>query len=80
VNTSIFIIKSGAEERFDDEPLEVRQSHNSEEAPEQIELALKAECVEQWGLTERQRFQQKISRDSEHGIFRFRFGNVGESS
>jgi hypothetical protein len=36
--------------------------------------------VERRGLTERKRFQQKISRDSAHGIFSFRFGNVGESS
>jgi hypothetical protein len=36
--------------------------------------------VEGRGLTERKRFQQKISRDSEHGIFSFRFENVGESS
>jgi hypothetical protein len=34
--------------------------------------------VERRGLTERKRFQQKISRDSAHGIFSFRFGNVGE--
>jgi hypothetical protein len=36
--------------------------------------------VEGRGLTKRKRFQQKISRDSEHGIFSLRFGNVGESS
>jgi hypothetical protein len=30
--------------------------------------------------TDRKRFQQKISRDSEHEIFSFRIGNVGESS
>jgi hypothetical protein len=60
--------------------LGVRQSHSSEEACEQIGLITKAECVERRGLTERKRFQQKISRDSEHGIFSFRFGNVGESS
>ena len=36
--------------------------------------------VERRALTERKRFQQKISRDSEHGIFSFRFGNVEESS
>jgi hypothetical protein len=68
------------DEAVDDGPLVVRQSHSSEEACEQIGLNTKAECVERRGLTERKRFQQKISRDSEHGIFSFRFGNVGESS
>ena len=29
------------DEAFDDEPLEVRQSHSSEETPEQAELALR---------------------------------------
>ena len=29
---------------FDDKPLEVRQSHSSEEAREQIGLALRAQC------------------------------------
>jgi hypothetical protein len=45
-----------------------------------IGLINKVECLERRGLTERKRFQQKISRDSEHGIFSFRFGNFGKSS
>jgi hypothetical protein len=32
------------DEAFDDRPLEVRQSHSSEEACEQIGLITKAEC------------------------------------
>jgi len=71
--------KSG-DEAFDDKPLEVRQSHNSEEAREQAGLALKAKCLERRGLTERKRSQQKFNRDSEHGIFSIRFRLVGESS
>ena len=65
---------------FDDKPLEVRQSHSSEEAREQIELALKAECVERRGLTERKPFQQENNRDTEHGKPSFRFVKVRESS
>lgn len=68
------------DEAFDDERLEVRQSHSSEEALEQAELALKAEGVERRGLTERKRFQQETSRDSEHGQSNFEFGKVRESS
>ena len=49
------------DEAFDDERLEVRQSHSSEEAPEQAELTLKAEGVERRGLTERKRFQWEIA-------------------
>ena len=49
------------DEAFDDELLEVRQSHSSEEAPEQAELALRAEGVERRGLTERKRFQWKMA-------------------
>ena len=36
---------------FDDKSLEVRQLHSSEEAREQIGLALKAKRVERSGLT-----------------------------
>jgi glutaredoxin len=39
------------------EPLEVRQSHSNEEAPEQTELALKAEGEERMRLTKRKHFQ-----------------------
>ena len=55
------------DEAFDDELLEVRQSHSSEEAPEQAELALRAEGVERRGLTKRKQFQQENSRDTAHG-------------
>ena len=65
---------------FDDKPLEVRQLHSSEEAREQIGLALKAQCVERSGLAKRKRSQQKLSRDTEHGQPSFRFGKVRESS
>jgi hypothetical protein len=77
---SVLHIEGEVRDEAFDEPLEVRQSHSSEEAPEQTELAQKAECVERRGLAERKRFHQKISGDSAHGIFSFRFGNVGESS
>jgi hypothetical protein len=60
--------------------VEVRQSYSSEEAPEQIELALKAEGVERMGLTERKPFQQENSRETEHGKPSFRFGKVRGSS
>jgi hypothetical protein len=32
------------------------------------------------GTDRGKRFQQKIIRDTEHGLFSFRFGNVEESS
>jgi hypothetical protein len=57
--------------------LGVRQSYSSEEAPEQTEVALKAEGVE---LTEGKHFQQETSRDTEHGQSNFEFGKVRESS
>ena len=63
---------------FDDKPLEVRQLHSSEEAREQIGLALKAQCVERSGLAKRKRSQQKLSRDSEHGKFSFRLERLGK--
>jgi hypothetical protein len=49
------------DEAFDDEPLEFRQSHSSEEAPEQTVLTLKADCVERRELTKRKRFQWRLA-------------------
>jgi len=68
------------DEAFDDKPLEVRQSHSSEEAPEQAGLTLRVERVERRGLTKRKRSQQKIGRDSEHGKFSFRLERLGKAA
>jgi hypothetical protein len=47
--------------------VEVRQSHSSEEAPEQAGLAIRAEGAKRRGLTKRKHFQQENNRDTEHG-------------
>ena len=77
---ALHIREKSKDEAVDDEPLEVRQSHSSEEAPEQTEVTLKAEGVERRGLTKRKHFQQENSRDTEHGQSNFEFGKVRESS